>query len=199
MKNLKRTLFVAVLSIFVGVSMHAQEKTKDVRKEMQNKKIEKQLAVEDAQEARMKETFKRLKAEAKSEEERAMIDKKQAAYEESRSNNSLALERKMKEQKLKEEQMNKTRVEISKVDQLKQAYEETYALEQKLEANNLKIKEANERLEKAIKNQTLSAEEIAEKQAKLRTADKELQEAKKALLKQRRVINEKHAELDSEN
>ena len=196
MKNFKRTIFAAVLAMFVGMSMQAQEKAKDVRKNT-DKKIENQMASDDAEHARMVEMFDRARAQAKTDEERTMIDKKQAAYEDMRNNTNHTLERKNAE--LKKAELEKEKVTISKEDQIKQAYEETSEVEYKLQASNLKIKEARERLEEAKRNQTLSAEEIAEKEAKIKAADEKLRDAKLALERQRKVLIEKHAELESDN
>jgi len=179
---------------FLGTNVQAQNKTKDVRTEVKSDKIEKQVVAENDQDARIEETFKRALDQAKTDQERKMIEQKKTAYYQSKEKKSKDNALVSNKQELKKELSVET-----KNAQIKNAYQETYEVERKLEESNLKIKAAKDRLESAKKSQSLSAEEIAVKEAKLIEADKKLKEAKMALERERSVIIEKHKALESED
>lgn len=194
MKNFKSILFAVLLVAFVGNTVHAQEKTKDVRKEASNKKIENNINADAAQDAKMQEMFKKAKAEATTAEERAMIEKKRIAYEQSRANNGKAYGKNKGE--LEGKEFGQERAALSK-KKLYEAYNETRAAEATIEESSVRIKMARERLE--ANKSTMTADELASKEAKISTAEKELKDARQALENQRKLIKEKHESLDSDN
>ena len=194
MKNFKSTLFAVLLLAFVGNTVQAQEKVKPLKDKVQNQKLEKEMDAEVAQDAKMQEMFKKAKAEATTAEERAMIEKKRIAYEQSKANNGKAYGKNKGE--LEGKEFGQERAAMSK-KKLYEAYNDTRAAEATIEESSVKIKMARERLE--ANKSTMSADELASKEAKITAAEKELKDARQALENQRKVIKEKHESLDSEN
>ncbi|WP_104736061.1 hypothetical protein [Hanstruepera ponticola] len=194
MKNFKSILFAVLLVAFVGNTVKAQEKVKPLKDKAQNQKLEKQMEADVAQDAKMQEMFKKSKAEATTAEERAMIEKKRIAYEQSRVNNGKAYGKNKGE--LEGKEFGQERAALSK-KKLYEAYNETRAAEATIEESSVRIKMARERLE--ANKSTMTADELAIKEAKISTAEKELKDARQALENQRKLIKEKHESLDSDN